>query len=456
MITTLRLLLLAPFAVLAACTEMPSRAVTEVPTDTFRFPVEDRPTGVARSNLDLTEDFLDLTFRLENGERLPRLLKYSGPVRIALRSPGLATYEPELTGLVGRIRREAKIDIALTEAPNDAQVHVWAVSRASISRVFPGAACFIVPGVTSWEEFRNPPGGRQTTQWSSLQQLSVTSIFIPSDSTPQDTRDCLHEEMAQALGTANDLYRLPDTVFNDDNFHSVLTPFDMMMLRTLYDPSLPAGISRSEAQPQVLSILNRINPGGQSLARGQRAPASAFWKSTIEDALNRRKGNRARKAAAVRAVTLAQGMSPPDHRLGLSLLTLGRILAPKDLPAAKALFERAYSSYEAAPGASDVHLAHVSLHLALVALKEGDLERAIELADQHAPAARKAENAVVLSGLLAIKSEALLASGRVDTARSARIDSLAWARYAFGDTDGNIARAQAQIAAYRPHPRGVR
>jgi len=33
---------------------------------------------------------------------------------------------------------------------------------------------------------------------------------------PQEVRDCLHEELAQALGPLNDLYRLPDSVFNDD------------------------------------------------------------------------------------------------------------------------------------------------------------------------------------------------------------------------------------------------
>ena len=31
-----------------------------------------------------------------------------------------------------------------------------------------------------------------------------------------------------------------------------------------------------------------------------------------------------------------------------------------------------------------------------------------------------------------------------------RVESLAWARYAFGDSDGDIARAQAEIAAFVP------
>ena len=432
----------------SACADMPSRSVTLVPDDIPRFPGNTRPRGVARSNADLAEDFLDLTFELENGERLKRLLKYEGPVRVALRSPGLNTYQPEISSLLRRIRREANIDIAVTDDAANAQIHVHAISRARISRSFPGAACFIVPGVTSWEEFRNPPGGRQATLWSALERLTVTSIFIPSDSTPQDTRDCLHEEIAQALGPANDLYRVPDTVFNDDNFHSVLTPFDMLMLRALYDPALPAGISRVEASSRIGAVLDRLNPAGRGIPSASRARAAPRWKAAIEQALNRKRSMPARRSAADRAVKLAALMTPPDHRLGLSLLTLGRVSIQKDPARATETFQAAYRQFEDLFGKDDIRTAHVALHLALIALRVGNLEMADDLARAHIPAARKAENAVVLSGLLAVRSETLLARGEVETARKTRVESLAWARYAFGDESGAIARAQAEIAAF--------
>ena len=53
------------------------------------------------------------------------------------------------------------------------------------------------------------------------------AIFIPVDISFQDVRDCLHEELAQALGPLNDLYRVSDSVYNDDNFHIILTSYDM-------------------------------------------------------------------------------------------------------------------------------------------------------------------------------------------------------------------------------------
>ena len=60
-----------------------------------------------------------------------------------------------------------------------------------------------------------------------------------------------HEELAQALGPLNDLYRLSDSVFNDDNFQSVLTSFDMDILRMTYSPSLSSGMSREEVAARL-------------------------------------------------------------------------------------------------------------------------------------------------------------------------------------------------------------
>ncbi len=445
-----RLFIVFAALLIAGCSEQISRAVDPLPEDLLRFQSRSLPQGVGRSNQDLAVDFLDLTFALENGDRLPSLLKYDGKIKVVLRSAGLSTYQPELSNLIGRLKREARIDITQTNNPEEAQIHVHAVPRQTIARVFPGAACFIVPGVRSWNEFRSPSVNPDAIMWSRQSTLTVTSIFVPADSTPQDTRDCLHEELGQALGPANDLYRIPDTVFNDDNFHSILTPFDMLMLRTLYDNSLVSGMSRSEVAARLPNILARINPAGRGKPPQQRAPESRAWKSAIEVALNRRKSRSARISAGRRALSLASTMEPSDHRLGLTLLTLGRVQARTNPEGAGELFEAAYQQFSALLGTQDIRTTHVALHQALFALKDRRFETALRLSELHIPAARAAENAVVLSGLLAIQAETLLAAGDVARARQARIESLAWARYAFGDKDGDIARAQAEIAAYSP------
>ena len=72
-------------------------------------------------------------------------------------------------------------------------------------------------------------------------------------------RACLNEEIGQALGPVNDLYRLPDSVFNDDNIHLQLTGFDLLMLRILYSPELRVGMSRDAASAALPALLARLN-----------------------------------------------------------------------------------------------------------------------------------------------------------------------------------------------------
>ena len=155
-------------------------------------------------------------------------------------------------------------------------------------------------------------------------------------------------------------------------------------------------------------------------------------------------------AGRTSAVAIAGAMRPQDHRFGLSALTIGRITARAEPAAARRQFQTAYDQFTRQFGRNDIRAAHVALHLALFSLRDGQLANAIALTNRHIPSARKAENAVVLSGLLAIKAEALRAAGRDTEARTARLSSLAWARYAFGDQDGDIARAQQQIADFSP------
>jgi hypothetical protein len=74
-------------------------------------------------------------------------------VRVYLRSPALAAYRPDLAALLARLRTEAGIDIAETSDPAAAQIFIEAVPSAQITKVFPSAACFIVPGERDWKGF---------------------------------------------------------------------------------------------------------------------------------------------------------------------------------------------------------------------------------------------------------------------------------------------------------------
>ncbi len=352
----------------------------------MRFGQVTLPKGVARSNADLAADFLDLTFELESGEKLSHLLRYETPVRVYLRSPALAAYRPDLAALLARLRTEAGIDIAETSDPAAAQIFIEAVPSAQITKVFPSAACFIVPGERDWKGFMHRRADARV-RWPDQPTLEGAAIFLPLDTTPQDVRDCLHEEITQALGPADDLYRLPDSIWNDDNFHGMATPFDMTILRALYQPEFHSGMSREEAAAVLPKVLARVNPKGEGVARTARAPESRAWAKAIEAALDREAPRARRLEAATLAAQIAAEMRPIDHRLGVALLTLGRLTLRRDPETAAKNFTEAYSLFRREFGDDDVRTAQAGVHLAALALGTGQYDIAITLADRHAAAA---------------------------------------------------------------------
>jgi len=73
---------------------------------------------------------------------------------------------------------------------------------------------------------------------------------------------CIHEELAQGLGLANDSPRARPSIFNDDEEFGLLTTHDELLLQMLYDDRLQTGMSAAQAAP-VARVLARelLNPG---------------------------------------------------------------------------------------------------------------------------------------------------------------------------------------------------
>lgn len=74
---------------------------------------------------------------------------------------------------------------------------------------------------------------------------------------------CIHEEVAQGLGLANDSPRARPSIFNDDEEFALLTGQDELMLRMLYSPELRPGMTETEARPIIQSLAKRLI-GGES------------------------------------------------------------------------------------------------------------------------------------------------------------------------------------------------
>jgi hypothetical protein len=74
---------------------------------------------------------------------------------------------------------------------------------------------------------------------------------------------CLHEEIAQGLGLANDSPQARPSIFNDNEEFALLTPQDELMLRILYHPSLTPGMTADQARPIAAALATQFM-GGES------------------------------------------------------------------------------------------------------------------------------------------------------------------------------------------------
>ncbi|SIS79891.1 DUF2927 domain-containing protein [Phaeovulum vinaykumarii] len=413
-------------------------------------PARSRPAVI--SNATLARDFMELSFNLESGRALPVLTRFEGPVRVSTAGPAPQGAEAELARLIGRLRAEAGIDIAPgTAATND--ITVQFVPRQALVSAVPNVACFVVPNVRSWDEYMKLRRSG-ATDWARLRTRSHATVFIPSDTAPQEVRDCLHEEIAQALGPLNDLYRLPDSVFNDDNFHAVLTPFDMKILRAYYAPELHSGLSAPEVGARLPGILARINPAGGS-ARAA-APAAGPTPQTFPRLLSRALGGRGSNAMRVRAArdalayASAQGWN--DTRTAFAWFALGRLTMTSAPQQSVSAFLNAGRIYRATPGAR-IQAAHVDMQLAALALQDGRAQDAVALVGRAMGPAIRGDNPALVATLHLIRAEAYGALGAGAQAEQARLDAASWARYGYG-SDAAVRRRAADIAALARSSRG--
>ena len=196
-------------------------------------------------------------------------------------------------------------------------------------------------------------------------------------------------------------------------------------------------------------VLDRVNPQGRGLPRQPRQPESQAW------AERDRGGAVARRAARASgwrrrglATQIAAEMRPVDHRLGVSLLTLGRLSLRRD-PAAAA--QRVRPGLRALPPPA-------SARTTCAPRRPGCTSRR----SRSAPASTRPRSRSPTGtcrrrapgrtrscspGSCRSRPRRWPASATPEAAQATRLDSLRWARYGFGDTDGALAREQAQLAA---------
>lgn len=75
---------------------------------------------------------------------------------------------------------------------------------------------------------------------------------------------CVHEELAQGMGLANDSPGARPSIFNDDEEFALLTTHDELLLKMLYDPRLRTGMEPAVAAPIARVIAREYLAAGAS------------------------------------------------------------------------------------------------------------------------------------------------------------------------------------------------
>ena len=219
----------------------------------------------------LRDEYSPTADGIEARGRAAPLRRWSGPVRIqpefgtSTATGDRAAWRSELAEMAGTLAQATGHPVSLTGSEGNFVVLVMTEDerRAAADRI-----AALVPGIPprdigvltglpasiSCTVFAYSRGG----QPSYAHAVAVIRAELP----PLLRSSCIHEELAQGMGLANDSPAARPSVFNDDEEFALLTRHDRLLLRILYDPRLRPGMSEAEAAPIVRTIAAEL------LARG--------------------------------------------------------------------------------------------------------------------------------------------------------------------------------------------
>lgn len=202
---------------------------------------------------------------------ISRLRRWEEPVRLSV---GFGASVPEdqrvedrqnIRNFASRLARVSNHPISIDEA--DPNFHVLILSEDDRNDFAPRLRD-LVPGIdeTSVRAFTDVP--RDTlclvlafSQNNSPQYTKAVAL-IRAEHPDLMRLACIHEEIAQGLGLANDSPRARPSIFNDDEEFALLTTHDELLLRILYDDRLQAGMDAAEAAPIARVIARELMNSG--------------------------------------------------------------------------------------------------------------------------------------------------------------------------------------------------
>lgn len=238
----------------------------------------DDGTAIAVSADQLTRDFIDIAlydeYSRQGAELIPdnrpsRLRRWAQPVRIAVEfgasvPPGTRIRDrAEVQGFAERLAGLTGHDIAAT--PGAGNFTVMFLNEDERRAIGPRLSS-IIPGIPAGdiEAIQSlPPQNYCTVFAYSLGASPLYSeavAIIRAELPPRLRSSCIHEELAQGMGLANDSPIARPSIFNDDEEFALLTQHDALLLKMLYDKRLTPGMTAETARPVVTQIARELVP----------------------------------------------------------------------------------------------------------------------------------------------------------------------------------------------------
>ncbi|TCP60856.1 DUF2927 family protein [Rhodovulum bhavnagarense] len=221
----------------------------------------------------LYDEYVSESGKLVARQTESRLRRWETPIRMGLVfGPSIPAAQQArdrvaVTAYARRLSRLTGHPIQIT-APENANFHVLILNEDE-RRDFAPELQRLVPGIA-------PSAARMITDvprstfclvlaFSKGESASYSRAvaLIRGEHPDRMRRSCIHEELAQGMGLANDSPLARPSIFNDDEEFSLLTPHDELLLQILYDRRLSPGMTPAAARPIVETIAAELM-GGES------------------------------------------------------------------------------------------------------------------------------------------------------------------------------------------------
>lgn len=230
----------------------------------------DAPT-LARNflNIALRDEYGPGGLQAGTGGAPAPLRRWAEPLRLQVEfgdSSDVATrraYRVEVSGYAARLAAASGHPVSLAE--NGGNFVVMVLSDDERRAIGPRLAQ-LVPGIPPQDivamQQLDPDNFCTVFAYShgAAPVYSRAVALIRSELTPLLQTSCIHEELAQGMGLANDSPAARPSIFNDDEEFALLTRHDELLLAILYDERLHPGMSRAEAEPIVRQIAEELLP----------------------------------------------------------------------------------------------------------------------------------------------------------------------------------------------------